>query len=373
MEDVVSNTHGEATESVAHYLRTSYEQHEKHGHDMIAIGASAGGVEALITLVRLLPRKLAAAMFVVLHIPADSPSMLPELLNRVGHLHALHPVDGQEIEYGSIYVAPPDYHLLVEEGHVRVVQGPKENRHRPAVDPLFRSLALAYGPRAVGVVLTGSLDDGTAGLLAIKRRGGVAVVQDPADALYPSMPQSALTHVAVDYQVTLTELAPLLQRLSMEPSHQQEPTTIPEDMETEVKMAEADMHIQREDKQVGTPSAYSCPECGGVLWEIQDDELTRFRCRVGHAFTVDSMMAQQAEALEEALWVALKIVQERAAISHHMEEQARENGHPTLARRYQERWKDAEQRASLLMKALKREDIFSPALSEESYGERKQA
>src|SRR5437588_6269412 len=165
------------------------------GHDVIVIGASAGGVEALMALTGTLPRDLPAAVFVVLHIPAQSPSLLPSILSRVGSLKVVHATDGAKIEHGCIYVAPPDHHILLERGKVRVVRGPKENRHRPAVDPLFRSAALAYGPRVVGVILTGSLDDGTAGLLAVKRRGGIAVVQDPNEALYSSMPLNALTHV----------------------------------------------------------------------------------------------------------------------------------------------------------------------------------
>lgn len=155
------------------------------GHDIIVIGASAGGVEALVTLTRSLHRNLQAAVFVVLHIPPQSPSLLPEILSRAGQLKAVQAADDMKIEHGHIYVAPPDHHMLVERGKVRVVHGPKENRHRPAVDPLFRSAALAYGPRVIGVILTGALDDGTAGLLAVKRRGGIAIVQDPDEALYP--------------------------------------------------------------------------------------------------------------------------------------------------------------------------------------------
>src|SRR5437763_2217226 len=159
------------------------------GHDIIVIGASAGGVEALVKLVGSLPADLPAAIFLVLHIPAQSPSLLPDILNRAGPLHALHPVDGQAIQYGHIYVAPPDHHLIVEEGVVRIIRGPKENRHRPAIDPLFRSAARTYGTRVVGVILTGSMDDGTAGLLAIKRRGGEAIASDPGDALCESFHQ----------------------------------------------------------------------------------------------------------------------------------------------------------------------------------------
>src|SRR5947199_9158576 len=173
------------------------------GHDIIVVGASAGGVEALVTLARSLKRNLQAAVFVVLHMPAQSPSLLPEILGRAGPLKAVQATDDMQIEPGHIYVAPPDQHMLMELGKVRVVRGPKENRHRPAVDPLFRSAALAYGPRVIGVILTGALDDGTAGLQAVKRRGGITIVQDPDEAFYPGMPLSALQHVQVDYTLPL--------------------------------------------------------------------------------------------------------------------------------------------------------------------------
>src|SRR5437588_1316031 len=188
---------------------------EKHmsGHDIIVIGTSAGGVEALVKLVRGLPADLPAAVFVVLHIPAHSPSLLPAILSRAGRLPAVHSTDNTKIEPGCIYIAPPDNHMLIEQDHICVVRGPKENRHRPAVDPTLRSAALTSGPRVIGVILTGALDDGTAGLLAVKRRGGIAVVQDPQDALYPSMPQNAIEYVDVDHIVPLSQMASLLKRL----------------------------------------------------------------------------------------------------------------------------------------------------------------
>jgi two-component system chemotaxis response regulator CheB len=187
------------------------------GHDIIVVGASAGGVGALVKLAKSLPADLPTAVFVVLHIPAQTPSLLPDILNRAGPLHALHPPDNTEIKHGHIYIAPPDHHLLIAQGHVHIARGPRESRHRPAVDPLFRSAAIAYGPRVIGVVLTGALDDGTAGLLAIKQRGGIAVVQDPQDALYPGMPQSAVDHVQVDYCVPLADMGALLAGLVSEP------------------------------------------------------------------------------------------------------------------------------------------------------------
>jgi len=202
------------------------------GHDIIVIGASAGGVQALATLVGSFPQKLPAAIFVVLHIPAESPSLLPGILSRSGPLEAVQSIDCMAIEHGCIYVAAPDHHLLIEHGHVRIVGGPKENHHRPAVDPLFRSAAQAYGSRVVGVVLTGALDDGTAGLIALKRRGGIAVVQDPDEALFSGMPLSALANVEVDYRLPLSSIGPLLVRLASEQVEEHREYPVSKDMET---------------------------------------------------------------------------------------------------------------------------------------------
>jgi len=186
------------------------------GHEIIVVGASAGGVEALMQLVREFPADLPASVFIVLHIPAQSPSLLAGILSRAGLMKAVHPVDYQKIEHGCIYVAPPDHHLLIENGFMRVVRGPQEKRHRPAIDPLFRSAAVAYGSQVVGVVLTGALDDGTAGLLAVKQRGGVAIVQDPREARYPDMPKSALAHVNVDYCLPIAQIGQVLVQLAHE-------------------------------------------------------------------------------------------------------------------------------------------------------------
>ncbi|MHB8597769.1 MAG: chemotaxis protein CheB [Ktedonobacteraceae bacterium] len=209
-------------------------------HDIIVIGASAGGVEALITLTATLPPNLQAAVFIVLHIPAQSPSMLPDILNRAGSLKVVSATDNAKIEYGHIYVAPPDFHLLVESEHIRVVSGPRENRHRPAIDPLFRSAASAYGSRVMGVILTGSLDDGTAGLQAIKRCGGLAIVQDPQDALFPSMPLSALANVQVDYTLPLAQIGPLLGNLSHESTSAEGAIAVDEDMKKELRLEQMD-------------------------------------------------------------------------------------------------------------------------------------
>jgi two-component system, chemotaxis family, protein-glutamate methylesterase/glutaminase len=298
-------------------------------------------------------------MFLVLHIPAHSPSLLPEILSRSGLLPASHPTHGEAIEQGRIYVAPPDHHLLVEEGAVLVVRGPKENRHRPAIDPLFRSAARAYGPRVVGVVLTGSLDDGTAGLLAIKRQGGVTVVQDPEEALYASMPRSALAHVAVDHVLPLAQMGPLLARLAQEPSTAEGRYPVPEEMERETKVAAMDMNVMQNGEHVGTPSVYSCPECHGVLWEVRDGTLLRFRCRVGHAYSLDSMLAGQAEVVEQAMWAALKTLEESASLSRRMAKEARAARRDWVARRFEEKAQEAQQHAALLQQVLVKGEVES--------------
>lgn len=332
------------------------------GHDIIVVGASAGGVEALTTLVRELPADLPAAVFIVLHIPAQSPSVLPSILNRAGPLISAHPADNTRIEHGRIYVAPPDHHLLVEEGRVRIVRGPKENRHRPAVDPLFRSAARVYGPRVVGVILTGSLDDGTAGLQAIKTRGGIAVAQDPEEALYPSMPRSAVENVAVDYCLPLSEIVPTLVRLASEETAAEAGFPVPRGMELESRIVGMDMDALQGEERPGTPSVFSCPECNGVLYEMHDGHLTRFRCRVGHAFSAETMLAEQAEALETALWMALNTLEESASLSRRMMESSRERGHTMIAQRFADKVREAEQRSEVIRQVLlKDEPVVMPS------------
>lgn len=323
------------------------------GHDIIVIGASAGGVEALRTLVGTLPAGLPAAIFVVVHIPPQGPSLLPGILARAGALPAVHPADGDPITAGTIYVAPPDRHLLVDRGTVRLARGPKENRARPAVDPLFRTAARTYGPRVVGVVLTGALDDGTAGLQAIKQRGGVALVQDPHEALYAGMPRSALENVAVDGVLPLAALGEMLTRLTQEPAADEAAYPVPPDMETEAKVAEMETGALRFEEIPGTPSAFACPECHGTLWELRDDDLIRFRCRVGHAYSPESLLAEHGKSLEAALWAALRALEEAAALSRRMAAQARQRQHFALLRRYEIRAVEQEENAAVLRQVLR--------------------
>ncbi|RKH91957.1 chemotaxis protein CheB [Corallococcus sp. AB045] len=323
-------------------------------HDIIVIGASMGGVEALTALARQLPGDLAACVLLVLHVPAQHRSYLPEILTRSGPLPAHHPQDGEGLEPGRIYVAPNDRHLLVEPGRVRVMKGPKENGHRPAVDPLFRSAASAHGPRVVGVVLTGALDCGTGGLLAVKREGGLAVVQDPRDALCPDMPRSALEFVAVDHCVPLEDMGALLTRLVATPAAPRSRKRSRQ-VETEVKAMKVDIPSMDDPPsplEYAKPSYYGCPDCGGVLFELEEDGLLRFRCRTGHAYTAEALSGSQQNQLDGAMWAALRALEESASLSRRLATQARERSHERSALRFDERARTAEAQVQLLRQAV---------------------
>ena len=331
------------------------------GHDVIVIGASAGGVEALQTIARALPAHLRASVFVVLHMPPQGPSLLPHILSRAGPLPAHQPADGERLQTGHIYVAPPDHHMLVETDCIRVIRGPRENRTRPAIDPLFRSAARAFGPRVVGVVCTGSLDDGASGLQAIKARGGITVVQDPADALYPSMPLSAIRNVAVDHVLPVAQMGALLARLVAQPAPDDAAFPVSAQLTTEIQLAEGDMDPINAQNIPGTPSVFACPECHGTLFEVQDGELLRFRCRVGHAYSAESMEAEHTDSLEAALWAALRALEESAALARRLGSQAAQLRGSQVAQRYLARAAEREQQAAVLRRVLDRQ---GPAIDE---------
>lgn len=322
------------------------------GRDIIVVGASAGGVEALGRLVRGLPADLPAAIFVVVHFPPHGTSVLPHILSRAGPLPAAHARDRERIEPGRIYVASPDLHLLVRRGEVRVVRGPRENAARPAIDPLFRSAAAAYGRRVVGVVLSGNLDDGTAGLFAVKARGGVAVVQDPDEAAYPGMPASAIANVAVDRVLPVGEIAAELVRLAHDGTDPGGGDEVPDHMEEEIAAAELDSGPLHSDDHPGAPSGFSCPECHGVLWEVEEGDIVRYRCRVGHAYGMETLLSEQGGMLEAALWTALKALEERASLVRRMERRMQERSQDMLAARYHEQTEDLRRRAELIRRVL---------------------
>jgi len=309
------------------------------GHAIIAIGASTGGIDALSRLVQGLPADLPAALFVVQHMDRSSPGHLPDILDRVGPLRAAAAVEGEPILSGRIYVARPDLHLLVKPGRIHLARTARENRARPAVDPLFRSAARSYGRAVVGVVLTGALDDGTGGLLAIKARGGVAIVQDPADAVCADMPRSALRQVAVDHCLPLAGIPPLLARLVGPGS----------DFPAAIDGAPNGDNGQEDGESDPLEvSGLSCPSCHGSLWERKQGERVRFQCRTGHAFSVESLLAQQDDDIESALWSALRALQESAATERRLAGM----GDAGMALRHGENATTKEQQAHLLRRVL---------------------
>ncbi|MBV9314382.1 MAG: chemotaxis protein CheB [Pseudonocardia sp.] len=316
---------------------------------MIAIGASAGGVEALRALVAGLPPDLAAAVLVVLHIPPRAPSALAHILDRAGPLRAHSARHGVRLLPGMIYVAPADHHLLVREGHLELSVGPAENGHRPAIDPLFRSVALSCGAGAIGVVLSGARDDGAAGLTAIVERGGQAVVQDPEEALHRSMPASALEHVASAHVLPASKIGALLGELVRDlPLDASSGTDCQLAAENEI----ATLAPLTTDALLSSrPSGFSCPNCQGVLFELDGEPAPRYRCRVGHAWSPGSLAAEQNGAVEHALWVALRALEENAAINHRLAEFAERRERHWAATVYRQRY-DANKTEAVMLREL---------------------
>ncbi|MCC3152073.1 chemotaxis protein CheB [Hymenobacter sp. BT770] len=281
---------------------------------LIVIGTSAGGMPALVQLVAQLPASLPAAVLVVQHFSPDADGQ--QLVNRMARhteLRCRLASSGQAIEAGTVYLAPPDRHLLVKDRqapYVLVTKGPRENNYRPAIDALFRSAAVTYGPAVAGVVLTGMLHDGTAGLEFIKRCGGRAVVQDPRDAEFASMPETALRNVAVDYAVPLSQMGAVLEEIIQGEAPDPAPC-IPEDLKHEAAIAERVVGTTDEVAKLGHLVPLTCPDCGGNLWEMEHGQVLRYRCHTGHAFTGDVLLRESQHSLEETLWVALRMMEER--------------------------------------------------------------
>ena len=313
--------------------------------DIVVIGASAGGVTALQRIVQALPRDLPVSVFIVLHLHPESKSMLELVLARDSQLPVSTPVDGEPIKRAQIYVAPPNHHLTVERDRVRVTLGPLQNRHRPSIDVLFRSAAISFGPKVIGVVLTGFLSDGTAGLQAIKELGGISIVQDPASALIPDMPENALNNVEVDFVVPLEDIPTLIVQLTSAP--QPERPVDPDQAHLHHFEAEADLGRVTDIAEVAKPSSYMCPDCGGGLWQLQGPT-PRFRCRVGHGYTVDELTKCQDEQVENALWAAARTLEDRASLSRGLAEQWREKRAEDVAEHFQRRADESARHAEVL-------------------------
>jgi len=318
--------------------------------DIIVIGASAGGLQPLRRIVEAFPKDLKAAVFIVWHISPHHRSYLPEILTETGKLNAREARDGEKLETGRIYVARPDHHLLVESGRVRLTKGPKENRFRPSVDSLFRSAAYAYGPRVIGVVLTGALDDGMAGLWAIKDRGGIAVVQDPAEAEQPSMPWSALVNVDVDYCLPVSEIAKLLVTLTRE-SVDGGGSAVPKELEIETRIALEDSAAELDVAQLGKISEFTCPDCHGSLIQISNGKLKRFRCHTGHSFGSASLLADMSDSVEQSIWTAIRAVEERLRLLKDLSQHAATLDQPEVLASLSRELENAEKRSEFLRKA----------------------
>jgi two-component system, chemotaxis family, protein-glutamate methylesterase/glutaminase len=321
---------------------------ERNGNyrDIVVIGASAGGVQALDQLVERLPPELPAAIFVVLHLAAGGRSVLPSILERMGPLPATVPDEQQLPERGRIYVAPPDRHLLLVGHEVRLTGGPRENGHRPAIDPLFRSAARTYGPRVIAVVLSGTLDDGAAGARMVRDRGGTVIVQHPEDALYADMPQNTLDTAGADAVLPAAEIAGKICELLESPLPEGPHEVEDAEQQEESELIAAQLAVN------GTPTELACPDCGGALWEREDGDLVRFGCRVGHVYSPESLVAEHGKALEQALWAALRGLEERADLYRRMARRAQVSGRPGIERRFHNRSESAERHATAVRDAI---------------------
>ena len=312
----------------------------------------------MVRLARTLPGDFDGSLLVVLHLAQGGTSSLPDILGRASQLPASHPRDGETIERGRIYVAPPDNHLVVDAGGaIHLDAGPRENGHRPAIDPLFRSVAAAFGPRAVGVVLSGTLDDGSAGLRAVTRAGGVAVVQDPEEATYRGMPAAAIAIARPQHVLPVAEIGPLLVDLASRT------------VQDEVAMPDPDPPPGEDtlsNEPPGMPTGFVCPECGGALWAEEDDGLSIFRCHVGHAYSTASFVAEHGAALEAALWTSYRTLQERAALARRLATRMRERGQARSAASFERQTDEALEHAAVVRGVLLKLEPMSDAESVEA-------
>jgi two-component system, chemotaxis family, protein-glutamate methylesterase/glutaminase len=290
---------------------------ERRPRDIIVIGGSSGAIDALQKIVCAFPAEFQAAVFIVVHLPTDAHSYLPSILTRAGALTALNPGDGDPVRPGHIYVAAPDHHMTLAAGRIHMRRGPRENRHRPAIDPLFRSASRTYGRRVIGVVLSGHLDDGSAGLYAVRSRGGLGIVQESGDAQAAGMPQHAWQYAGGDLVLPAREIGPKLVDLVNTPQEADVMSQGKGDGDVNFNEQHRE-HASYPDQGNGTPSVFACPECHGVLWELHEGKMLRFECRVGHSYTAATLNEEMHGAAEAALWAAVRALEEKAAMSRRL-------------------------------------------------------
>lgn len=325
--------------------------------DIIVMGASTGGHEALKEVFSHLPERLPASMFVVQHVASHSPNFLPQILQKHTSIEVKLAGDGQPFAPGTAYLAPSDHHLMIDAERMYLSRGPRENRVRPAVDPLFRSAALAHGCRAIGVILSGTLDDGTAGLKAVQTHGGAAIVQDPGDALAPEMPQNALAQVEAAHRVSARDIGPMLSRLVSEEVADEDcevaHTPSRAALEREIDIVRRQSGTLPQVETLGDPAGVSCPDCGGPLWQVEENPL-RFRCHTGHAFSAQNLVAGLEDAEEEALWVALRVLEERVRMLRRLAGDDEREGRRLAHARFSERAQEAESHVESIRNLLTR-------------------
>ena len=319
---------------------------------MVVIGASAGGIEALNQIIPRLPEDLPASVVVVMHLAPEARSALPTILARKTLLLTTAAHDGAAIEHGHVYVAPPDRHVLFEGGRVRLTRGPRENGHRPAIDATFRSAARAYGDRVIGIVLSGNLGDGAVGLHVVEEAGGITIVQDPADALHPSMPSHAIEYDDPHHIAPASEIGALITHFVSEPIN-----------------STSNGNPGSETFEDGKVVALSCPDCGGPIAELQGGDNPRFVCRVGHSFSTESLFAEQGHALETALWTAIRVLQERGDLATRLAERLEARGADVAARRFRLNAEDVRDQAAIVRSVMEDIDTLADDTAEASEDE----
>ncbi|SRR5579883_132712 len=327
--------------------------------DILAIGASAGGFDALRFLANKFPKDFPASVLVVIHLPSQFPSELDAILTKAGPLPASFAKDGETMKRGHVYLAPRERHLLVDGDRLQWGAGPRENNTRPAIDPLLRSAALCCGARAVGAVLTGTQGDGASGLQALKACGGVTVVQDPSDAAFPEMPATALNLAKPDHVVALAAMPALFDKLARSPAGAARP--VPGEIKYEVEIARSGRATMTDMDRIGRRSVLACPDCHGVMWEIDDDNLVRYRCHVGHAYTAELMGVALEENLSRALGSALRALEERVSLAERLGEQARAQGRAHVQQSWLEKRQEFAKEAQVIRDAIRRIDELAVA------------
>jgi two-component system chemotaxis response regulator CheB len=333
--------------------------------DVIVVGGSAGALDGVLDFASKLPADLPAAVFIVIHTSPQYDSILPDLIRRDSRLPAAHAVDREPIKRGRIYVAPPDFHLLVKPGFVQLSHGPYENRFRPAIDPLFRSAAVAYDQRVVGVILSGGLDDGTHGSMLVKRHCGMVIVQNPEVALIPSMPLSVLRNVEVDHILPANEIAGVVVKLAGDPVPGEDPHMSTDKVEA-YDVVEGRSDALRTSETLGPPSVFACPECGGTLWEYKDDHFIRYRCHVGHGYTAETLRVGQRIDVEESIWQAIRGLEESGALSRHLAHEFRGSNQVNMSVSYEISAQKAMSQADRLREVLLdiRENSYQPGATD---------